>query len=35
VRLADDIADAFADEAAVNDALRAYLRGRSTEPIQT
>jgi uncharacterized DUF497 family protein len=26
VRLADDVADAFADEAAVNDALREYLR---------
>lgn len=28
VRLADDVADAFADEAAVNAALRDYLRGR-------
>jgi len=26
VRLADDVAEAFADEAAVNDALREYLR---------
>ena len=26
VRLADDVAGAFADEAAVNDALREYLR---------
>lgn len=26
VRLADDVAKAFADDAAVNDALRAYLR---------
>ena len=28
VRLADDIAEAFPDEAAVNDALREYLRNR-------
>ena len=28
VRLADDVAASFADEAAVNDALREYLRGR-------
>jgi hypothetical protein len=28
VRLAEDVAGAFADEAAVNEALRAYLRGR-------
>jgi hypothetical protein len=35
VRLADDVADAFADEAAVNDALRAYLRVRPTEPMRT
>lgn len=28
VRLADDVAGSFADEAAVNDALRDYLRGR-------
>jgi hypothetical protein len=28
VRLADDVAAAFPDEAAVNDALREYLRGR-------
>jgi hypothetical protein len=27
VRLADDVAAAFADEAAVNEALREYLRG--------
>jgi hypothetical protein len=26
VRLADDVAEAFADEASVNDALREYLR---------
>jgi hypothetical protein len=31
VRLADDVAAAFADEAAVNAALREYLRGRSSE----
>jgi len=31
VRLADDVAAAFRDEAAVNDALREYLRGRSAE----
>ncbi|MBM4089631.1 MAG: hypothetical protein FJ276_09420 [Planctomycetes bacterium] len=35
VRLADDVAGAFADEAAVNDALRAYLRAHPTEPSQT
>jgi hypothetical protein len=35
VRLADDVADAFADEAAVNDALRAYLRGHQTKSGQT
>jgi len=35
VRLADDVADAFPDEAAVNDALRAYLRAHPTEPNQT
>ena len=35
VRLADDVADAFADEAAVNDALRAYLRVHPTEPMRT
>jgi hypothetical protein len=35
VRLADDVADAFADEAAVNDALRAYLRSRPAEPSRT
>lgn len=28
VRLADDLAGAFADEAAVNEALREYLRAR-------
>ena len=28
VRLEKDVADAFADEAAVNEALRDYLRGR-------
>lgn len=32
VRLAADVAPAFADEAAVNAALREYLRGRATEP---
>jgi hypothetical protein len=31
VRLADDVAGSFSDEAAVNNALREYLRGRSTE----
>lgn len=31
VRLADDVAAAFADEAAVNDALREFLRGRRAE----
>jgi hypothetical protein len=35
VRLADDVAGAFADEAAVNNALRAYLRAHPTEPSQT
>jgi hypothetical protein len=40
VRLAEDIAGAFADEAAVNAALREYLRGRpstghSAEPSAT
>ena len=35
VRLAADVADAFADEAAVNDALRAYLRGQTVEPAGT
>lgn len=29
VRLTDDVAEAFADEAAVNAALREYLRGRA------
>jgi hypothetical protein len=31
VRLADDVAAAFADEAAVNEALREYLRGRQPQ----
>ncbi len=31
VRLADDVAPAFADEAAVNDALREYLRNHPAE----
>jgi hypothetical protein len=31
VRLADDVAPAFADEAAVNEALREYLRGRPAQ----
>lgn len=31
VRLADDVAAAFADEAAVNDALRDYLRSHLAE----
>lgn len=31
VRLADDVAGSFADEEAVNAALRAYLRDRSPE----
>ena len=35
VRLADDVADAFTDEAAVNDALRAYLRGQTVETAGT
>ena len=35
VRLADDVADAFANDAAVNNALREYLRARPTEPNQT
>ena len=35
IRLADDVADAFADDAAVNNALREYLRARPTEPNQT
>ena len=35
VRLADDVADAFTDEAAVNDALRAYLRSQTVEPAGT
>jgi hypothetical protein len=32
VRLAKDVADAFPDESAVNDALREYLRGREKSP---
>ncbi|MBA4067075.1 MAG: hypothetical protein C0501_25870 [Isosphaera sp.] len=32
VRLADDVAGAFADEAAVNAALREYLRERTSGP---
>ncbi len=35
VRLAEDVAAAFADEAAVNAALREYLRGRPTETAPT
>lgn len=31
VRLADDVAGAFADEAAVNAALREYLQGRMSD----
>jgi hypothetical protein len=31
VRLADDVAAAFSDENAVNEALREYLRGRESE----
>lgn len=31
VRLAEDVASAFADETAVNEALRAYLRGRPAD----
>ena len=31
VRLADDVATAFTDEAAVNDALREYLRNQAAE----
>lgn len=31
VRLAEDVASSFADEAAVNAALREYLRGRQTQ----
>ena len=30
VRLAKDVAEAFKDEAAVNEALREYLRGRAS-----
>ncbi len=33
VRLADDVAAAFADEGAVNEALREYLRTRPTTEI--
>jgi hypothetical protein len=32
VRLAADVAGAFPDEAAVNEALRKYLRGHGAEP---
>ncbi|HET6426757.1 MAG TPA: hypothetical protein VFG20_23895 [Planctomycetaceae bacterium] len=32
VRLAEDVAGAFADEAAVNNALREYLRQHPTAP---
>ena len=40
IRLADDVAEAFTDEVAVNEALREYLRGRRSqgnpvEPIAT
>jgi hypothetical protein len=35
VRLADDVADAFVDEAAVNEALRTYLRGHAAESGRT
>jgi hypothetical protein len=31
VRLAEDVADQFSDEAEVNEALREYLRGRNSE----
>ena len=31
IRLADDVAGAFADEAAVNEALREYLRARQSQ----
>jgi hypothetical protein len=34
VRLADDVAAAFPDEAAVNDALREYLRNHPPEKLQ-
>jgi hypothetical protein len=34
VRLADDVAPAFADEAAVNEALREYLRNRPAGDLQ-
>lgn len=33
VRLAEDVAGAFADEAAVNAALREYLRARPSAPV--
>ncbi len=33
VRLAEDVATEFADEAAVNEALREYLRGRGAEAV--
>jgi aromatic ring hydroxylase len=32
VRLAEDVAGSFADEAAVNDALREYLRSHPPQP---
>lgn len=32
VRLAEDVASAFSDEAAVNDALREYLRTHDSAP---
>ena len=35
VRLAEDVAAAFADEAAVNAALREYLRGRTPADAST
>lgn len=33
VKLAEDVATAFEDEAAVNAALREYLRGRTSEAV--
>ncbi len=35
VRLAEDVASAFADEAAVNDALRDYLNGKSQSALDS
>ena len=35
VRLADDVAGAFTDEAAVNEALREYLRGQNATQAQS